>query len=273
MARDTVHDPGRLRLLKERPRDDAAIEEMTAAAFGPDRLHKTVYRLREDVPALKDLCFVCIDQKNRLVRFTAQRKVLHLSATPSPATLNNAPNREPVARNTGRHPARTERVAPREACGSVFREARSEGFVRRARSPERHPTRSERVARDAERAVRRARRHARHAERGPTRNREGSPHSERRSPQARTPLSVFPIHSRCSHCAARSSESAARSYDRRSRKTPWTAASAGRSRVSSRRAAAVTGTASRSPPSYTTMIDVTWLQFCSPVRTSAWTRK
>jgi predicted aspartyl protease len=36
------------------------------------------------------------DQKNRLVRFTAQRKVLHLSATPSPATLNNAPNREPV---------------------------------------------------------------------------------------------------------------------------------------------------------------------------------
>jgi predicted N-acetyltransferase YhbS len=59
--------PGRLRLLKERPRDDAAIEEMTAAAFGPDRFHKTVYRLREDVPPIKDLCFVCLDQKNRLV--------------------------------------------------------------------------------------------------------------------------------------------------------------------------------------------------------------
>ena len=59
--------PGRLRLMRERVRDADAIEEMTAAAFGPERHHKTVYRLREDVPPLKDLCFVCIDQKNRLV--------------------------------------------------------------------------------------------------------------------------------------------------------------------------------------------------------------
>jgi predicted N-acetyltransferase YhbS len=67
MARDTVREPGRLRLLRERPRDDEAIEEMTAAAFGPDRFHKTVYRLREDVPPIKELCFVCLDQKDRLV--------------------------------------------------------------------------------------------------------------------------------------------------------------------------------------------------------------
>jgi len=40
---------------------------MTAAAFGPDRFHKTVYRLREDVSAIKDLCFVALDQKGRLV--------------------------------------------------------------------------------------------------------------------------------------------------------------------------------------------------------------
>jgi predicted N-acetyltransferase YhbS len=60
-------NPGVLRLIKERPRDDEAIEAMTAAAFGPDRFHKTVYRLREDVPRLKELCFVCLDQKNRLV--------------------------------------------------------------------------------------------------------------------------------------------------------------------------------------------------------------
>jgi predicted N-acetyltransferase YhbS len=59
--------PGRLRLIRERLRDADAIEEMTAAAFGAERHHKTVYRLREDVPPLKDLCFVCIDQKNRLV--------------------------------------------------------------------------------------------------------------------------------------------------------------------------------------------------------------
>ena len=62
-----VRDPGRLRLLRERPRDGEAIEEMTAAAFGPDRFHKTVYRLREEVPPLRDLCFVALDQKGRLV--------------------------------------------------------------------------------------------------------------------------------------------------------------------------------------------------------------
>jgi predicted N-acetyltransferase YhbS len=59
--------PGRLRLLRERPRDHAAVEEMTAAAFGPDRLHKTVYRLREEVKPIKELCFVAIDQKGRMV--------------------------------------------------------------------------------------------------------------------------------------------------------------------------------------------------------------
>ena len=62
-----VRDPGRLRLLRERPREAEAIEEMTAAAFGPDRFHKTVYRLREEVPPLRDLCFVALDQKGRLV--------------------------------------------------------------------------------------------------------------------------------------------------------------------------------------------------------------
>jgi len=66
-SRARARDPGRLRLLRERPRDGEAIEEMTAAAFGPDRFHKTVYRLREDVPPLKELCFVCIDQKDRMV--------------------------------------------------------------------------------------------------------------------------------------------------------------------------------------------------------------
>ena len=59
--------PGRLRLLRERARDDAAIEEMNEAAFGPDRTHKTVYRLREDVKPIKELCFVAIDQKGRMV--------------------------------------------------------------------------------------------------------------------------------------------------------------------------------------------------------------
>jgi predicted N-acetyltransferase YhbS len=67
LARDIVRDPGRLRLLRERARDDDAIEAMNEAAFGPDRLHKTVYRLREDVKPIKELCFVAIDQKGRMV--------------------------------------------------------------------------------------------------------------------------------------------------------------------------------------------------------------
>ena len=67
MAGGPIRDPGRLRLLRERPRDGEAIDEMTAAAFGPDRFHKTVYRLREEVPPIRDLCFVALDQKGRMV--------------------------------------------------------------------------------------------------------------------------------------------------------------------------------------------------------------
>jgi hypothetical protein len=67
LAKNTLRDPGRLRLLRERIRDDKAIEAMNEAAFGPDRLHKTVYRLREDVKPIKELCFVAIDQKGRMV--------------------------------------------------------------------------------------------------------------------------------------------------------------------------------------------------------------
>lgn len=62
-----TRDPGRLRLLRERPRDAAAVEVMNEAAFGPDRQQKTVYRLREDVPPIRELCFVAIDQKDRMV--------------------------------------------------------------------------------------------------------------------------------------------------------------------------------------------------------------
>lgn len=59
--------PGRLRLVRERARDFDAIEEMTEAAFGPDRHQKTVYRLREGVPPIKELCFVAIDSRGRMV--------------------------------------------------------------------------------------------------------------------------------------------------------------------------------------------------------------
>ena len=38
-AGDVIRDPGRLRLLRERPRDGTAVEEMNEAAFGPERQH------------------------------------------------------------------------------------------------------------------------------------------------------------------------------------------------------------------------------------------
>lgn len=62
-----IRDPGRLRLLRERPRDNTAVEEMNEAAFGPERQQKTVYRLREGVKPIRELCFVAIDQKDRMV--------------------------------------------------------------------------------------------------------------------------------------------------------------------------------------------------------------
>ncbi len=65
--RDIGLSAGRLRLVRERQRDGAAVEAMTETAFGPDRHHKTVYRLREEVPPIRELCFVAIDQKGRMV--------------------------------------------------------------------------------------------------------------------------------------------------------------------------------------------------------------
>lgn len=53
-------------LMLERPEDGAAIETLIDKAFGPDRFKKTVYRLRDGVPADPALCFVAYDE-GRLV--------------------------------------------------------------------------------------------------------------------------------------------------------------------------------------------------------------
>lgn len=41
--------------------DSQAIERLLDEAFGSDRLKKTVYKLREGVPPVKDLCFVAYE--------------------------------------------------------------------------------------------------------------------------------------------------------------------------------------------------------------------
>lgn len=45
-------------IIEQQPRHAAAIERLLDLTFGPDRHKKTVYRLREAVPAVPDLCFV-----------------------------------------------------------------------------------------------------------------------------------------------------------------------------------------------------------------------
>jgi predicted N-acetyltransferase YhbS len=56
-----------MRIVRERRVDGAAIEGLVAAAFGPDRMQKTVYKLREGVRPIRDLCFVALDDRRKLV--------------------------------------------------------------------------------------------------------------------------------------------------------------------------------------------------------------
>jgi len=56
-----------MRIVRERRTDAAAIETMVSSAFGPDRMQKTVYKLREGVRPVRDLSFVALDDNRRLV--------------------------------------------------------------------------------------------------------------------------------------------------------------------------------------------------------------
>ena len=56
-----------MRILRERRSDAPAIEALVAAAFGPDRMQKTVYQLRDGMRPIRELCFVALDEQRRLV--------------------------------------------------------------------------------------------------------------------------------------------------------------------------------------------------------------
>ncbi len=56
-----------MRILRERRSDAAAIEALVAVAFGPDRMQKTVYQLRDGVRPIRELGFVALDEQRRLV--------------------------------------------------------------------------------------------------------------------------------------------------------------------------------------------------------------
>lgn len=54
-------------ILQERPEDAVSIEPLLDASFGDDRQQKTVYRLREGIAPLPDLCFVATDDDGRML--------------------------------------------------------------------------------------------------------------------------------------------------------------------------------------------------------------
>ena len=54
-------------ILPQRPDDPAHFESLLDRTFGPDRLSKTVYRLREGVEDLSALRFVAVDPGGRLL--------------------------------------------------------------------------------------------------------------------------------------------------------------------------------------------------------------
>jgi predicted N-acetyltransferase YhbS len=56
-----------VRIVPERRRDEAAVERLIDAAFGPDRFGKTVYSLREGVKPIRELGFVAIDETGTMV--------------------------------------------------------------------------------------------------------------------------------------------------------------------------------------------------------------
>lgn len=48
-------------LMLERPEDGPAIEDLIDTAFGAERFKKTVYKFRDGVPPVPELCFVAYD--------------------------------------------------------------------------------------------------------------------------------------------------------------------------------------------------------------------
>lgn len=54
-------------ILPERPRDAALIEPLLDRCFGPGRRQKTVYRLREGIAPIADLCFVAVDEGGEML--------------------------------------------------------------------------------------------------------------------------------------------------------------------------------------------------------------
>jgi predicted N-acetyltransferase YhbS len=64
---ETIMLPLRYEIRPERPHDLALIEPLLDRTFGPDRQARTVYRLREGLAPVPDLCFTAADRHDQLL--------------------------------------------------------------------------------------------------------------------------------------------------------------------------------------------------------------
>ncbi|MEN3953015.1 N-acetyltransferase [Iodidimonas sp. SYSU 1G8] len=79
-----------IRIRPQREADPAAVELLLDKSFGPDRSKKTVYRLREGVPPLPELCFAAFDGRElrgSLQFWPIQVRPLRSDGAPVPALL------------------------------------------------------------------------------------------------------------------------------------------------------------------------------------------
>lgn len=64
---ETIMLPLRYQIRPERPHDAPLIEPLLDRTFGPDRQARTVYRLREGLPPVAELCFAAADRHDQLL--------------------------------------------------------------------------------------------------------------------------------------------------------------------------------------------------------------
>ena len=75
-----------MKIVPERPQDLAAIESLNDAAFGANRNHKTVYRLRDGLAPDAPLCFVALDEHDVLCASLRFWRIV-IGPTKTPALL------------------------------------------------------------------------------------------------------------------------------------------------------------------------------------------
>jgi len=85
-------------IVAERPEDAALNEPLLDRTFGAQRKQKTVYRLREGVPPLSELCFSAIDEEGGLL---ASLRFWPILIETTPAILLGPLAVEPVIQGCG----------------------------------------------------------------------------------------------------------------------------------------------------------------------------